>query len=68
MTEKALAEIVAEARFYWPLGWVTVIHRIGELRLGDEIVFAGVTRAHRSSAFDAGQFIMDENPRAVLEA
>ena len=26
---------------------------------GDEIVFVGVTSAHRSSAFDAGQFIMD---------
>lgn len=26
---------------------------------GDEIVFVGVTSAHRSSAFEAGQFIMD---------
>jgi molybdopterin synthase catalytic subunit len=38
---------------------VTVIHRIGELWPGDEIVFVGVTSAHRSSAFEAGQFIMD---------
>ena len=57
--EKALAEIVDEARSRWPLGRVTVIHRIGELWPGDEIVFVGVTSAHRSSAFDAGQFIMD---------
>ena len=49
----------------WPLGRVTVIHRIGELWPGDEIVFVGVTSAHRSSAFDAGQFIMDYlKPRA----
>ncbi|EJQ9463834.1 molybdopterin synthase catalytic subunit MoaE [Salmonella enterica] len=59
MTEKALAEIVAKARSRWPLGRVTVIHRVGELWPGDEIVFVGVTSAHRSSAFDAGQFIMD---------
>lgn len=59
MTEKALAEIVAKARSHWPLGRVTVIHRVGELWPGDEIVFVGVTSAHRSSAFDAGQFIMD---------
>ena len=59
MTEKALAEIVDEARNRWPLGRVTVIHRIGELWPGDEIVFVGVTSAHRSSAFEAGQFIMD---------
>lgn len=59
MTEKALEEIVVEARSRWPLQRVTVIHRIGELWLGDEIVFVGVTGAHRSSAFDAAQFIMD---------
>ncbi len=59
MTEKALAEIVDEARNRWPLGRVTVIHRIGELWPGDEIIFVGVTSAHRSSAFEAGQFIMD---------
>ncbi|MDU6685152.1 MAG: molybdopterin synthase catalytic subunit MoaE [Enterobacteriaceae bacterium] len=59
MTEKTLAGIVEEARERWPLGNVTVIHRVGELWPGDEIVFVGVTSAHRSSAFDAGQFIMD---------
>ena len=45
MTEKALAEIVDEARNRWPLGRITVIHRIGELWPGDEIVFVGVTSA-----------------------
>lgn len=59
MTEKTLAGIVEDARERWPLGNVTVIHRVGELWPGDEIVFVGVTSAHRSSAFDAGQFIMD---------
>ena len=55
----ALAEIVAEARERWPLQRVSVIHRVGELWPGDEIVFVGVTGAHRSQAFDAAQFIMD---------
>ncbi|WP_315711066.1 molybdopterin synthase catalytic subunit MoaE [Brenneria uluponensis] len=59
MTEKALADIVAEARSRWPLQRVSVIHRIGALYPGDEIVFVGVTGAHRSTAFDAAQFIMD---------
>ena len=59
MTEKTLAGIVDEARERWPLGNVTVIHRVGELWPGDEIVFVGVTSAHRSSAFEAGQSIMD---------
>lgn len=59
MTEKTLAEIIQQARDRWPLQRVRVIHRIGELFPGDEIVFVGVTSAHRSSAFAAAEFIMD---------
>jgi molybdopterin synthase catalytic subunit len=59
MTEKALAEIITEARSRWPLQRVAVIHRVGPLFPGDEIVFVGVTSAHRSMAFDAAEFIMD---------
>jgi len=59
MTEKALHEIVDEARSRWSLQRVSVIHRIGELFPGDEIVFVGVTSAHRGSAFAAAEFIMD---------
>lgn len=59
MTEKALAEIVAQARERWTLPRVSVIHRIGELYPGDEIVFVGVSAAHRHDAFDAAQYIMD---------
>ena len=59
MTEKSLAEIVDQARERWPLGRVTIIHRIGEMWPGEEIVFVGVTSAHRGSAFAAGEFMMD---------
>ncbi|MCX3308848.1 molybdopterin synthase catalytic subunit MoaE [Pantoea vagans] len=58
MTEKALQEIVDAARERWPLQRVTVIHRVGELFPGDEIVLVGVTSAHRGSAFSAAEFIM----------
>jgi len=59
MTEKALDEIEVEARKRWSLARIRIIHRIGELFPGDEIVFVGVTSAHRSSAFAAAEFIMD---------
>ncbi|MEE3650169.1 MULTISPECIES: molybdopterin synthase catalytic subunit MoaE [unclassified Brenneria] len=59
MTEKALAEIVEQARERWDLPRISVIHRVGALYPGDEIVFVGVSAAHRSAAFDAAQFIMD---------
>lgn len=59
MTEKALAEIVEEARQRWPLQRISVIHRVGELFPGDEIVFVGVSAAHRGAAFESAEFIMD---------
>ena len=59
MTEKALAEIVADARTRWPLQRVSVYHRVGPMYPGDEIVFVGVTSAHRGMAFEATEFIMD---------
>lgn len=36
-----------------------MFHRVGPLYPGDEIVFVGVSAAHRQAAFDAAQFIMD---------
>ena len=59
MTEKALAEIIEQACERWPLLKTRVIHRVGDLELGDQIVFVGVTSAHRGAAFEACEFIMD---------
>ena len=59
MTEKALAEIVAQAQARWQLRRVRVIHRVGRLLPGDRIVFVGVSSSHRGDAFAACEFIMD---------
>ncbi len=59
MTERALQDIVEEARRRWPLGRVRVIHRFGTLRPGDRIVWVGVASPHRDAAFDACRFLID---------
>ena len=59
MTEKARAEIVAEARRRWALLGVRVIHRVGRLLPGERIVFVAVSSTHRHNAFAACEFIMD---------
>lgn len=59
MTEKALEKIAQQAFERWELGKVTIIHRIGDLMLGDQIVFIGVTSKHRKNAFEACEFIID---------
>ncbi len=59
MTEKALAEIVAEAQARWDIYAVRVIHRVGRLLPCERIVFVAVSSAHRGEAFAACEFIMD---------
>ena len=59
MTESELERIETEARARWPLDDVTIIHRVGRLEAGDQIVLVGAASAHRQAAFDAAQFIMD---------
>lgn len=59
MTEKALAEIVTQTKSRWELQAVRVIHRIGRLVTGEQIVLVVVAASHRGSAFAACEFIMD---------
>lgn len=59
MTEHCLEEITQQARARWQLGNISVIHRYGQLALGEKIVFVGVTSKHRQDAFMAAEFIMD---------
>lgn len=59
MTEKSLQAIEDEAHSKWRLLATRIIHRVGELKPGEQIVFAGAASAHRQDAFDAAQFIMD---------
>ena len=59
MTEKALQDIVDQAKSRWPINRVRVIHRVGQLYLADQIVYVAVSGKHREAAFDACRFIMD---------
>jgi molybdopterin synthase catalytic subunit len=59
MTEKALEDIVAQARARWDIFNALVIHRVGPLKPLDQIVLVAVTSAHRGEAFAACEFIMD---------
>lgn len=59
MTEAVLQQITAQARERWPLNKVTIIHRVGTMALGEQIVFIGVTSAHRKAAFAACEFLID---------
>ncbi|QWD74670.1 molybdopterin synthase catalytic subunit MoaE [Polynucleobacter sp. TSB-Sco08W16] len=59
MTEKALEEIIVQAKARWNIFNTLVIHRVGPLLPEDQIVLVAVSSAHRGEAFAACEFIMD---------
>ena len=59
MTEAEIEKLVFESFQRWELTGVTVIHRVGNLKPSDQIVFVGVSSKHRQNAFDGCNFIMD---------
>lgn len=59
MTEKALRRIAEHARERWPLNAIAIIHRVGEIGVGEEIVRVTVHAGHRRDAFQACAFLMD---------
>lgn len=59
MTEKELARIEEEAHRRWPLQASLIVHRVGRLLPGDNIVLVIAASAHRQAAFEAASFLMD---------
>jgi molybdopterin synthase catalytic subunit len=59
MAEAEIGRHVDEARARWPLDGVTVIHRVGRIEAGQNIVLVVTASAHRQAAFQAAEFLMD---------
>jgi molybdopterin synthase catalytic subunit len=59
MTEKAIERMIDEACARFDIRGVRVVHRVGALLPRDQIVLVVVTSAHRGTAFQACEFLMD---------
>ena len=59
MTERAIEEIIGQARGRWKIYDALVVHRVGTLKPMAQIVLVIVTSSHRGDAFAACEFIMD---------
>ena len=60
MTESVIDAICTDAQSRWDIAEPSVIHRVGRLAPGDQIVMVSVASAHRAHAFSACEFIMDQ--------
>ena len=59
MTERSVLQILQESAQRWPLLSAHVVHRVGKLAPGEQIVWVGVSSSHRGASFAACEFIMD---------
>ena len=59
MTEAELERIEAEARTRFKLSAASIVHRVGDLKPGDNIVLVIACASHRQDAFTGAEFLMD---------
>jgi molybdopterin synthase catalytic subunit len=59
MTERAIEAMIDAAQQRFDIRGARIVHRIGALAPGDQIVLVVVSAAHRGDAFAACQFLMD---------
>jgi molybdopterin synthase catalytic subunit len=59
MTEHAMAAIADQAGARWQLLGCTLVHRVGRLLPGANIVLVLAAAAHRQAALDATAFLID---------
>ncbi|PWL18171.1 molybdopterin synthase catalytic subunit [Falsochrobactrum shanghaiense] len=59
MAEAEITRIARDAIGRWPLSGVSIIHRYGLIRPGENIVLVVTASAHRNGAFEAASFLMD---------
>ncbi len=60
MAEGVLAEIAAEAAERLGTDRVAVVHRTGELAIGEVSVAIAVSSPHRAEAYDASRYVIEE--------
>ena len=59
MAEAEITRHADTALSRWPLTGLTVIHRVGRITPGENIVLVVTASAHRQAAFEAAEFLMD---------
>ncbi len=59
MTEKSLQGMAEQAQQRWSLSGLRIIHRVGTLAPGEQIVLVATAAPHRRDAFAACEWLMD---------
>lgn len=65
VAEKMIREIEQEAIARFGVAECLVVHRVGDLAIGDAAIVAAVRSGHRGEAFDAVRYVVDNVKRRV---
>lgn len=65
MAEPVMATIAQECAQRWPLTGVCILHRVGDLPVGQQTVVVAASAPHRGEAFDAARYGIDEVKKRV---
>lgn len=65
MATKKMAELEDEARRRWPIIELALVHRVGDLDLGEVSVLIAVSCPHRGQAFEACRWLIDTLKQVV---
>jgi len=65
MAEREIRKIVQEVHYHWPAHKVAVVHRLGDVPMGEASVAIAVSSSHRKEAFEACRFIIDKLKETV---
>ncbi|HYO06412.1 MAG TPA: molybdenum cofactor biosynthesis protein MoaE [Phototrophicaceae bacterium] len=60
MAEERIKNIEIEVKKKWDVKEVRVIHRVGDLKLGDNSITIAISTPHSKDAYDASQFILNK--------
>ncbi len=60
VAEAKIREIVDEAYGRWTILKVAAVHRTGTLEIGESAVMVAVSAGHRTEAFPAARYVIDE--------
>ena len=63
MALKVLEEIREAALERWEINDLLIVHRVGEIPIGEAAVFVAVSSVHRKEAFEVAAWAMDEIKR-----
>ncbi len=65
MALRQMRRLAEEARSKFKVGNITIIHRKGKLKVGENIVLIAVAAPHRKEAFDACEWLIDELKKVI---